>query len=240
MSFLINRKITPPLKPMDPVTHQGYVLGLLGITNREKQLEIWPDRDNEVWVKDFLANNWLKKDQKLVAVSFSASKRWKTKNWGMPYLVELIERLARKAGIRVVLLGAPEDKEDAIEFLRKTDAKPIDAVGKTSISQLSSLIKRCDALLTGDSAPMHVAAAVGTPYVALFGPTDPKRHIPPVGKHKVLRHKIRCSPCYKSTCMKKTRCMTMIRPEEVFGALMEIVEQGSKDKVQRSGARSRQ
>jgi ADP-heptose:LPS heptosyltransferase len=71
---------------------------------------------------------------------------------------------------------------------------------------------------------MHVAAAVGTPFVALFGPTDPRRHLPPAGEHKVLRHKIRCSPCYKPACIRRARCMSMIKPEEVFSALVEIME----------------
>jgi lipopolysaccharide heptosyltransferase II len=224
LSFLLNRKINPPVKAVDPVKHQKYVLGLLGITSMDNHLELWPKREGETWAERFLESNWLKKDQKLIAVSLSASRRWKTKNWDMTSFVELADMLAREKGARIVLIGTDEDEEYALEFTRRTGAKPINAIGRTNIPQLIGLVKRCDALLTADSAPMHVAAAVGTPFVALFGPTDPKRHLPPAGEHKVLRHKIRCSPCYKPTCKRKARCMSMIKIEEVFGALMEIMQ----------------
>ncbi|MFC1644218.1 glycosyltransferase family 9 protein, partial [Candidatus Omnitrophota bacterium] len=206
LSFLLNRKISPPKKPMAPVKHQMCVLGLLGITNLEECLELWPGKDSEAWAENFLKDNWLKKDQKLVALSISASRRWKTKNWGMSAMLELADMLAAKKSVRVVLLGADADRPDAAQFINKTNAKPIDAVGKTNIAQLVSLIKRCSALVTGDSAPMHVASAMGTPFVAIFGPTDPARHLGPAGNYKVLNKRIKCSPCYKPTCLRRSRC----------------------------------
>ena len=213
-----------PSVPTPPVEHQMCVLGLLGITSMEKRLELWTDDASEAWTKGFLNKNWIKKGQKLVAFSLSASRKWKTKNWPLPAMVELAEMLAREKGIRVVLLGTDDDAEDASRFMRKTDAKPVNATGKTNIPQLVSLIKRCDGLLTGDSAPMHIAAATGTPFVALFGPTDPDRHLPPAEKRVVLRKQMKCAPCYKPTCMRQIKCMKGIKPGEVFNALMEIME----------------
>ncbi len=223
MSFLLNRKISLPKKPMEPVKHQACVLGLLGITKLDDRLELWPVRESEEWAEKFLKSNWLKEGQKLVAISVSASQRWKTKNWPVQSMIKLTEALAREKGVRVVLLGAGEDRSRAEEFLKKTDAKPIDAVGRTDISQMVSLIKRCDALLTGDSAPMHVASAVGTPFVAIFGPTDPRLHVPPSGDHRILRKKMRCSPCYKPTCLRRGKCVSSIKVEEAFKALVEIM-----------------
>ena len=234
MSFLLNRKISMPSKPVPPVKHQKRVLGLLGITVSDEHLELWPDKQNEEWVNTFLSSNWLKKDQKLVAVSLSASKRWKTKNWPLASFAELAERLEREKSARIVLVGAQEDRDYALEFTRKTDAKPIDAVGKTSILQLVSLIKRCDALVTGDSAPMHVASAVATPFVALFGPTDPQRHLPPSEKFRVLHKKMKCSPCYRPSCAKNKRCMISIGPDEVFDALMQVMGQSPGERAKSS------
>ncbi len=224
LSFLLNRKISLPAGPVDPVKHQAGVMGLVGITTLERRLELWPGEDGDAWAKKFLESNWLKKDQKLIAISLSASRRWKTKNWPMSAMLELAEMLARKHGMRIVLLGTDDDKPDAVEFKKKTEAKPIDAVGKTSISRLIGLIKRCDALVTGDSAPMHIAAAVGTPFVAIFGPTDPERHLPPAENLKVLYRHIKCSPCYKPTCLRQIRCMTSVKPVQVYDALVEILE----------------
>ncbi|RKY42210.1 MAG: hypothetical protein DRP85_03660 [Candidatus Makaraimicrobium thalassicum] len=229
LSFLLNRRISLPSGPLGPVEHQAYILGLLGITGLEHHLELWPGRSSEEWAKKFLKNSWLKKNQKLVAISLSASKRWKTKNWGIPAMAELTEMLAREKGMRVVLLGTDDDRTHAMELMRKTAAKPIDAVGQTSISRLISLVKRCNALVTGDSAPMHIAAATGTPFVALFGPTDPERHLPPSRNQpsrnqRVLYKRIKCAPCYRPACPRNIRCMTSIKPVEVFDALMEIIK----------------
>ncbi len=224
LSFLLNRRLNLPQKPLGPVEHQGCVLGLLGITNIENKLKLWPKKEDKAWAEDFLRNSWLKDKQKLVAFSLSASRRWQTKNWGLAPLAELADMLASRKAIRVVLLGSAEDRDEVLEFMQKTSAKPIDAVGKTNISQLTSLIERCDALLTGDSAPMHIAAATNTPFVAIFGPTDPRRHIGPAANYKVLNKKMQCAPCYKPTCSKGMKCMRSIGPEEAFNALMEIID----------------
>ena len=221
-SFLLNRRIALPVKPMGPVEHQGYVLGLLGITNTDKHLELWPSDESEKWAEKFLAASWLKKDQKLVAISLSASQRWQTKNWGVAPMAELADMLAREKSIRVVLLGVEAERPDVSAFLKKSGAKPIDAVGRTDVARLISLIKRCNALITGDSAPMHIAAATGTPFVAIFGPTDPNRHLSPAERKIVIKKKVKCSPCYKPTCWKNMKCMTSIKPAEVFNAVMKV------------------
>ena len=230
MSFLLNRKIALPKKNISPIDHQGYVLGLVGITRIEKRLELWPSHEDEEWAKSFLNSNWLKEGQKIVGISLSASGRWKTKNWPVGYLAELTDTLAREKGIRVVALGTKEDRSLAERYFKKTSAKPIDAVGKTSIGTLIGIIKNCDALLTGDSSPMHIASAVETPFVALFGPTDPQRHAAP-GDRKIIRKNMRCSPCYKTTCIKGIKCMTSIKPEEVFQSLMELMNESQEVKV---------
>lgn len=230
-SLLLNRKIALPEKPMGPVDHQCCVLGLLGITDVDKHLELWPSAESEEWADKFISSNWFKKDQKLVAISLSASRKWETKNWGVPQLAELADMLAREKSMRVVLLGVEADKSDVAAFLKKSGAKPIDAVGKTDVARLISLIKRCDALVTGDSAPMHIAAAANTPFVAIFGPTDPQRHLSPADRKKVMQKKVKCAPCYKPTCRKKMKCMTSIKPGEVFGAVLEVIGDSHQDAI---------
>jgi len=222
-SFFLNRKISLPEKAMNPVDHQAYVLGLLGVTNLESYLELWPSAESDEWADGFIQNSWLKKDQKIVGISISASRRWESKNWPISEMAELSDILAKEIGARVIILGLDEDVEKAEEFCRKTSAKPIDAVGKTNISQLISLIKRCDILLTGDSASTHIAGATETPFVALFGPTDPERHLHPVKKYKVLRTDIKCSPCYKPVCNRGLKCIRSIKPREVFNELKDLL-----------------
>ncbi|HPN73036.1 MAG TPA: glycosyltransferase family 9 protein, partial [Candidatus Omnitrophota bacterium] len=223
LSFLLNRKINPPKGKMSPVEHQAQVLALAGITRVDPRLELWTKEEDDEWVENFLRSGWLKIGQKLVAISVSASKKWETKNWSVSRMAELADMLAAEKGIRTVVIGLEEDREKADELFKKTSAKPLDAVGKTDLGRLISLIKRCDALLTGDSAPMHIAAAVGTPFTALFGPTDPVRHVPLYERKKIIRKEMRCSPCYRSSCGRNMKCMASVKTCEVFDALTELI-----------------
>jgi len=237
-SILLNRRISMPKKAIGPVEHQAVVLGLLGITGVDKKLELWTSAESDEWAEGILESSWLKKGQKLVAFSLSASAKWKTKNWPLSYMVQLADDLASEKGIRVVLIGSSEHREEADQFMELTGSKPIDVVGRTSLSQLISVIKKCDALLTGDSAPLHIAAACGTPFVALFGPTSPERHIPTTTtRHKVLRTRLRCSPCYSQVCLRKQRCLRSIRPEQVFGEILGIMGLSGDREPERQGSR---
>jgi lipopolysaccharide heptosyltransferase II len=224
-SFFLNRKTNLPEKSLQPIKHQARVLGLLGIMGVDPRLELWTEDESESWVDSFLGDNWLKKDQKLVALSLSASKKWKTKNWELAKMVELSELLAEKHGIRIVLLGSKNDERKARAFMKKATVKPVNAVGKTNIPRLVSLVKRCSAMVTGDSSPMHAAAATETPFVAIFGPTDPARHVPESKNYKIIFKKVKCSPCYKPTCLRKRKkCISLIEPQEVYDALMEVIK----------------
>ncbi|MCX5711586.1 MAG: glycosyltransferase family 9 protein, partial [Candidatus Omnitrophica bacterium] len=151
-----------------------------------------------------------------------ASSRWLTKNWPLENICSFCEELSRKE-IRVVLTGTQADAGRAAELMSlcKT-AKPINACAKTTINQLACLIKKCSVYISADSAPLHVAAASNVPIVALFGPTDPARHMPQVKGAIVIRKDLDCSPCYKSKC-KTVKCMSLITAGEVLEAVNKLL-----------------
>jgi 3-deoxy-D-manno-octulosonic-acid transferase/heptosyltransferase-1 len=98
--------------------------------------------------------------------------------------------------------------------------------GQTTLRDLAYLYKLSRLLITTDSGPMHIAAAMNTPTVALFGPTDPSRTGPYGKGHIVVRKKISCSPCFLKKCDTK-RCMKEITVVKVFEAVKEIVDRES-------------
>jgi len=222
-SGLLNRKTGLPRKALGPVEHQGCVLGLLGVTGMDPRLELWSEEGSEAWLKNLLEANWIKEKHKVVGICISASKKWPSKNWGVSRFVALSDMLAKEKGIRVILIGTDADDRCAREFMERSASKPVDLTGKTDIPQFISLIKRCNVVVTGDSAPMHVAAAVGTPFVVIFGPTDPARHLPPAEIYKMINKKVGCSPCYKGICYRGHKCMKNIRPQEVFRSIMDVI-----------------
>ncbi len=222
-SFLLNHAIADQKPLVDPVTHQFRVLKMLGIDLLDNALELWPSGEDHKVVEELLDAQWLSQSQKVVGINISASKRWSTKLWPTEYLVCLIEELGLK-DIRVIITGTQEDQALAnmlINSLKNT--KVINACGKTNINELAVLIKKCQVFISADSSPLHIASAVGTPFIALFGPTDARRHLPPGKNYLVINKELHCSPCYKTKCRGKG-CMQQISPAEVFEAVMKLLK----------------
>ncbi|MFA6216862.1 MAG: GT4 family glycosyltransferase PelF [Candidatus Omnitrophota bacterium] len=221
--FLLNHRIKDELPILDPVTHQFRILKMLGIELKDPRLELWPPAQDEKHIEEFFAAEWMSVHQKIVGINVSASHRWETKVWPFHHLVKLCEELGRR-DMRVVITGTDADAPLAQKLLNAVkNAKIINGCGKTTVNQLACLIKRCSVYISADSAPLHVAASVDTPVIALFGPTDHRRHVPPAKKLVVLRKDLPCSPCYKSKCA-TLKCMELIKPEEVLIAIEEVMK----------------
>jgi lipopolysaccharide heptosyltransferase II len=165
--------------------------------------------------------------QALVACHIS-SNNGQSKRWPVPYWAALIDRLIHEERALIVLAGAPGDLpliEKLLEaLLRRTRERLVNLAGKTSLVQLAALLWRADVLVTGDSGPMHIGAAVGTSLVAIHGPTDPALSGPVSPHATILQDTIWCSPCYKAKgpadCrFFTTQCMKNIAPERVYEAV---------------------
>ena len=150
---------------------------------------------------------------------------WETKLWEDEKFALLGDRIQMELGATVVLTGGNAEPLEKIRKLMKT--KALNLGGKTSLRELAALYKRAKIVVTTDSGPMHLAAAVGTPVVALFGPTDPVRTGPYGPGHRVIRTGISCSPCLRKYCP-HPRCMTEITVEEVFKAVRKKLEELGK------------
>jgi ADP-heptose:LPS heptosyltransferase/glycosyltransferase involved in cell wall biosynthesis len=222
LSFLLNKAQPLPKTSLLPVEHQSYLLSKLGIRNPDKELELWADKDALARVDNFLKAHWISKNQPLVAINIAASSRWESKVWPIGKIIALIDEMG-SYNIRFIITGAPLDKPAALKIIKNCKNRPIDAVGKTEISSLIALIKRSDVLLTSDSAPLHIAAAVRTPVLGLFGPTDPLRHLPSGADVYFIKKDLNCGPCYKNRCKKRVSCMSMITIEEVKSKILNIL-----------------
>jgi lipopolysaccharide heptosyltransferase II len=221
--FLLSHGVKERNLPLDPVTHQFKILEKLGIKLENPGLELWPTAQDQHYIDEFLNSQWLSVNQKLVGVNISASHRWLTKYWPLQHIAKLCEELSRRE-IRIVITGTEKDLERVDTLMKLVrNAKPINACAKTTANQLACLIKRCGVYISCDSAPLHIAAAVGAPFIALFGPTDPRRHIPLAKNCIVIDKDLLCSPCYKSKC-KTVRCMQSIKPEEVLEAIDKLLK----------------
>jgi lipopolysaccharide heptosyltransferase II len=223
LSFLLNYRIKDDKPKAGPVEHQFRMLKLLGIDLRDNHLELWPAKEDQEYVDNLLNGEWLSDDQKIIGINMSASKRWVTKCWPISHMIKFCEELGLR-NIRVVVTGTEDDVFGANLLINSVkNTKVINACGKTTVNQLACLIKRCAVYISADSSPLHIAAAVDTPIIAFFGPTDPLRHMPPAKKYLVIRKELPCSPCYKAKC-KSRKCMNMITAEEVLEGVDKLVK----------------
>ncbi|MCM8760764.1 MAG: lipopolysaccharide heptosyltransferase II [Candidatus Omnitrophica bacterium] len=220
MSFLLNKKIKDDAPYLNPIEHQLRTLKMAGVKDAGAELELWPSRYDDAQAARLLNENWLQPSQTLVGINVRASDRWLSKNWPPSYIAEFCDRLACDFNVRAVLTGAEKDSVYAAEIARLARSKPVNLAGKTTILELASLMRYFKLYVTPDSAPMHVACAMGTPLIALFGPTDPTRHLSPSKDCVVFwkGHEMKCSPCYKSACQKKITCLKKITVDEVLEA----------------------
>ncbi len=227
LSFLLNRAIRDDAPHLDPIEHQFRTLRMAGIKPADKCLELWPSEAEERQADKILSDGWVKSSMGLVGINVRASARWVTKNWPISNMAELCDRLAKEFNVRTVLTGSEEDIDFVQAVVRSCKSRPIIAAGKTGILDLAALIKRFKVYLTPDSAPMHIAAAMGTPCIALFGPTDPERHVVPSQKCIVMTRKdeLKCSPCYNPSCVKNFICMKKITVDEVISAMKPFIIQ---------------
>ena len=230
LSFLLNRRLRDDAPHLDPIEHQFRTLRMAGIKPEDKCLKLWPSEMDEKNVDKLLADGWMKPAGGLVGINVRASGRWVTKNWPIVNIAELSDRLAKEFNMRVVLTGTEHDIDFARAIAKMSKSKPLIAAGRTSVLELAGLIRRFRVYLTPDSAPMHIAAAMGTPCVALFGPTDPERHAPPSKTCMAISKKdeLKCSPCYNPNCVKNFVCMKKITVDEVLAAMRPYLKEEEK------------
>jgi lipopolysaccharide heptosyltransferase II len=155
----------------------------------------------------------------------AGARNGQAKRWPLLHFAALCEMLAQNPSALVVLTGAPNEAPLAQAIERHTTAAILDLVGATTLPELVALLAESDVLVTGDSGPMHVACAVGTPVVVLHGPTDPALSGPTAPDAIVLRRRLWCSPCYDASATAECRfgnpvCMKGIAPRTVFAAVV--------------------
>lgn len=200
------------------------VLELIGIDTHDTSLEFWHTDADRQAVRQILADHSIGPTERLIGVNLGTT--WQTKQWELEKFAAALTRLQDATNVRLVLTGHVSESALGKALQGMANARIINLIGATTVTQLGALIECCSLYLTGDSGPMHIAAAVGTPTIALFGPTSAARHRPYGEGHFVIEKPVSCRPCYKRTCkLKKSPnlCMTQIKPEEVVEKVIQLL-----------------
>ena len=186
----------------------------------ERKVEFVPGQDAE------------KKVQTLVNGEFihvHPASRWRFKCWPAEKNAELIDRFAAE-GHQVVVTAAPDETQMIEEILGKSRAKPLNLAGKLTLKQLGALTARSRLFVGVDSMPMHLAAAMGVPTVALFGPSGESEWRPWNVAHRVIRSNHTCRPCGQDGCGggKVSDCLTVLPVDAVHAAARELLAAAAK------------
>lgn len=165
------------------------------------------------------------------------------KQWDPQRFAEVASRLITGAGATIVLTGSPDDRPlvDAVKR-QLPAASVVDTAGDADLLTVAAILEQLDLLITGDTGPMHVAAAVGTPIVAVFGPSEPARYAPRGMYDRVVRIDLPCSPCNRirlppERCVGHTPdCLAFVSVDRVLAAALSVLAESAEARA-RAGER---
>ena len=184
----------------------------------------FPRRESrEAWADNFLTNKQVNVDQPLIGLNIGASAA--EKMWPVGHFAQLADMLQSDTQAQLILLGSASEMSRTATIQQLTQAHMISAVGQTSIAQLAALLRRCTAIVSADTGPLHIAVAVGTPVVGLYGASDPRKTGPWGEGHVVVSANLPCSPCQRQPTCKDFPCMQQISPQMVAEAVMSLLQQ---------------
>jgi heptosyltransferase-1 len=157
--------------------------------------------------------------------------RWQSKQWFADQMAECARTLQRDFALSVVLLGAVEDRELARQAMAGASNRMHDLVGRTSLRQAIAIIQRAKVAVGPDTGLMHIAAALGTPVISLWGATEPRRTGPFGFADLAIRGRAPCAPCYKKTCSIGRICMQSISAAQITAKIAAALARKVVDRV---------
>lgn len=193
------------------------VLKPLGITATDDTMTLTLSDESKTFAGRFYQNMKVGSQKKAVLVPATT---WFSKNWPADYYAALTDLL--HPTYSVILCGGPGDKKIGDEIKAKSQGHITDAIGKTSLLEMAAIIEKADVVISGDTGPLHIAAALKVPTVSVFGPTNPKMYGPKGHLHRKLVHFMPCSFCHKKQCRLGTQaCMKSILPKTVAAEVLQ-------------------
>jgi heptosyltransferase-2 len=222
-SFLLTKAVPLPEHGEIPAHERFYYLELLRRASwvdslqDETFIDLSVPGDRRRTADEFLCKSGVRRGALRIAIGAGASYG-SAKCWPPLRFAEVANRLQAEADADVILFGTSAEAGVATAISAGMRRPPVDLMGKTAIADLPALLSQCHLFIGNDSGAIHVAAAVGLPVVAVFGPTDPEGTAPVTPRCNIVQQKPYCSPCFLRRCPTDHRCMTAITADMVEAA----------------------
>ena len=202
----------------------------VGLSHDLMPVPISISAESKDYIKKLLSENGIDAGDTVIALNVNASSVADARRWPPQRFAELLQKLSKELDAKLVLVGAPFEKDLVQEVIDISGGIGLNLAGRTNLKQASAVLERADIFVTNDSGPMHMGMAIGTPTVALFGPESPARYGPISDNHVAIHKGHDCSPCIKFSeakkikCHENAKCILEISVDEVFEGVMKLYQ----------------
>lgn len=223
-SFLLTKALPVPRRGEIPAHEKFYYLellrraGWLDSVLDESFIAMNVPKEKRRRAANFLAESGARSHALRIALGAGASYG-AARCWPPQRFAEVANRIQSQTEADIILFGTAAESAVSNAIAAEMRHAPVDLTGKTAIADLPALLSQCHLFIGNDSGVMHVAAAVGLPVVAVFGPTDPFGTAPVTPRCSIVQEKPYCSPCFLRRCPTDHRCITRITPDMVEAAV---------------------
>ena len=208
------------------------LFGTSSICKSEPNASIRISESRKAEARDLLRAQGVREEEPVIAIC-PGSINSRAKRWPAESYAALADRLLESKR-QVVLIGSGDEIDVSQDVASRMQHQPIVLTGKTTLDQVVSVLATVDLIVTNDTGPAHIGAALGRPTMVIFGPTNPLTTRPFSPEAEILRHPPDCAPCMLRDCPIDHRCMTAITVEEVFDRSNALLKRASFAKTVRS------
>ncbi len=219
-----NRLFTHLIKPENEMEqyssiHSLNIVAHFKVGARDIDPKLTVSSEREMRTERILREEGVPTDRPLIA--FHPFSRWRYKEWPTQNYIALIDHIGSRYPVHIVITGSADERGRATDLVKETRTEAYNLAGKTTIGELAGVLKRCDLVIGIDSAAIHIAAAVGTPTVSIYGPSAPVNWAPIGEQHEVIFKDLPCVPCRQKGCNHSgvSRCLQELEVGEVMEVL---------------------
>ena len=221
--LLLTETIEPPAEDLHKIDYFLNVAQAEDIKADDKCYQFFISEEERQYAQELLSNKGILPGEKFVVLNPGGN--WDLKRWPKENFASVADGLIKGLRYKVIITGAAKDLSLANSIASLCENRPIILCGVTTLKQIGAVMEKASLVISGDSGPMHISAAAGTPTIAIFGPTSADITGPRGrGPLRVLRGKIECEvPCYNLSCL-DNRCMSLVKPADVLIAAEELLK----------------
>ena len=220
LGFLLTDRIkhTKELGEKHELEYNLDLLKYLNIEVKDKNLYMPIRQESEKWVEEFLAQEGLEETDKILAIHPGASCI--SKVWPLERFATVADKLIEGYGFKVLIIGGPKDMAKSETVAKDMQHSAVNLAGKTSVSQLASVLRRCQLFISNDSGPVHIASSLGISVISIFGRSQkglsPARWGPTSGNSRVAHKTVGCVECLAHNCVKHFACLEAVSVDYVL------------------------